>query len=72
VEDIDLSVVFPPLTLISFYKALLYFGVRDAAVFMITCAEVVIFLDNHCTEEVQVLCPSDSERTVWIVWAFIT
>lgn len=36
-KDRDLLVVFPPLNLINFYKALLYFGIRDIAGFMITC-----------------------------------
>lgn len=36
-EGIDLLVVFAPLNLINFYKAPLYFGIEDAADFMITC-----------------------------------
>lgn len=35
-DDTDLSVVFPPLYLNNFYKALLYFGIGDA-VFVIPC-----------------------------------
>lgn len=36
-EGIDVSIVFAPLNLIDFYKTPLYFGIEDAADFMIAC-----------------------------------